>query len=137
MRMFAMQADRPIAVLILYAHPLLGEGIAGLLASEPGLEVVAVQSDEPGMVERGLAADPDVVIFERGDPDRAVEILELLPDALVIDVGIGPGPAFTYRREEISAWPEAILDTIRHAPSHRGRAERPVLKTSSRVTVGS
>ena len=42
-----MQDDRPISVLILYAHPLLGEGIAGLLASEPGLEVVAVKGDEP------------------------------------------------------------------------------------------
>jgi hypothetical protein len=110
-----MQDDRPISVLILYAHALLGEGIAGLLAAEPGLKVIAIRSDEPGMIERGLAATPDVIIFERGDPDRAVEILELAPDALVIDVGIDPGPTFTYRREEISAWPEALVNAVRQA----------------------
>ncbi len=132
-----MQDDRPISVLILYAHPLLGEGLAGLLSSEPGLEVVAVQSDDAGMVERGLAAAPDVIIFERGDPDRAVKILELVPDALIIDVGIGPGPTFTYRREEISAWPDAILEAIRQAPSHRGGGQTPVPMASPKVSVRS
>jgi DNA-binding NarL/FixJ family response regulator len=121
-----MQDDRPISVLILYAHPLLGEGLAGLLSSQPGLEVVAVQSDDAGMVECGLAGAPDVIIFERGDSDRAVKILELVPDALIIDVGMGPGPTFTYRREEISAWPEAILKAIRQASSHRGTGQTPV-----------
>jgi DNA-binding NarL/FixJ family response regulator len=132
-----MQDDRPISVLILYAHPLLGEGIAGLLEAEPGLKVVAVQGDERAAVERGLAAAPDVVIFERGDPDRALEILEIAPAALVIDVGIGPGPTLTYRREEISARPEAILEAIRQAPSRRDRGTVPILKAPSRVTVGS
>lgn len=132
-----MQDDRPISVLILYAHPLLGEGLAGLLSSEPGLEVLAVQSDDAGMVERGLAAAPDVIIFERGDPDRAVEILELVPDALIIDVGMGPGPTFTYRREEISAWPDGILEAIRQASSPRRSARTPVPMASPRVIVRS
>ena len=132
-----MQDDRPISVLILYAHPLLGEGIAELLESEPGLEVVAVRSDERVMVERSLAAAPDVVIFERGDPDRAVEILEMAPAALVIDVGIGPGPTLTYRREEISARPEAILAAIRQAPARPDLETVPIQKTPPRVTVGS
>lgn len=132
-----MQDDRPISVLILYAHALLGEGLAGLLEAEPGLEVVAVQSDERVMVERCLAAAPDVVIFERGDPDRAVEILELAPAALVIDVGIGPGPTLTYRREEISARPEAILAAIRRAPSRPDRDAVPIVRSAPRVTVGS
>lgn len=132
-----MQDDRPTSVLILYAHPLLGEGLAGLLSSEPGLAVVAVQGDDAAMVERGLADAPDVVIFERGDPDRAVEILELVPDALVIDVGIGPGPTFTYRREEISAWPDAILDAIRQASSPRHGTRTPVPMAPPRVIVRS
>ncbi len=132
-----MQDDRPISVLILYAHPLLGEGLAGLLSSEPGLEVAAVQSNDAGMVERGLAAAPDVIIFERGDPDRAVEILELVPDALIIDVGIRPGPTFTYRREEISAWPDAILEAIRQASIPRRSARTPVPMASPGVIVRS
>ena len=132
-----MQDDRPISVLILYAHPLLGEGLARLLSSEPGLEVVAVQSDDVGMAERGLAAAPDVIIFERGDPDRAVEILELAPDALIIDIGIDPGPTFMYRREEISAWPDEILRTIRQASCPRRSAKTPVPMDSSGVVVRS
>lgn len=117
-----MQDDRPVSVLILYAHPLLGEGLARLLSSEPGLKVDAVQSDDAEMVERGLAAAPEVIIFERGEPDRAIQILERAPDALIIDVGIGPGPTFTYRREEISAWPDEILMTIRQAAGPRRSA---------------
>jgi hypothetical protein len=132
-----MQDDRPISVLILYAHPLLGEGMAGLLAAEPGLDVVAVPSDEPELVERAFAASPDVIIFERGNPDRAVQVLELAPDALIIDVGIGPGPTFTYRREEISAWPEAILETIRQASPHRRSEAVQARHASPRVTVRS
>ncbi len=128
-----MQDHRPTSVLILYAHPLLGEGLAGLLSSEPGLEVVAVQGDDIGAVERGLATGPDVIIFERGDPDRAVKILELVPDALIIDVGMGPGPTFTYRREEISAWPDAILEAIRQASSPGRSARTPVPMASPRA----
>ncbi len=130
-----MQDDRPISVLILFAHPLLGEGLAGLLSSEPGLKVVAVQGDDAAMVERGLAAAPDVIIFERGDPDRAVQILELVPDALIIDVGIGPGPTFTYRREEISAWPEGILAAIRQVSSPHRRAQTAVPMAPPGVAV--
>jgi DNA-binding NarL/FixJ family response regulator len=132
-----MQDHRPISVLILYAHPLLGEGLAGLLSAEPGLAVVAVQGDDAGIVERELAGAPDVIIFERGDPDHAVQILELVPDALIIDVGMGPGPTFTYRREEISAWPDAILETIRQASNHRGGTPASATMASPRVGVRS
>ena len=42
-----MQDDRPISVLILYAHALLGEGLADLLGSEPRLDVTAVAIRRP------------------------------------------------------------------------------------------
>jgi DNA-binding NarL/FixJ family response regulator len=144
--------DRPISVLILYAHPLLGEGLAGLFSSEPGLDVVAVKSDDAGLVERGLAASPDVVIFERGDPDRAVEILESVPGALLIDVGMDAGPTFTYHRQEIPARPEGILELIRTLgpvkaaapdtsvdarPSGSGRTAAGVPVMPGKVTAGS
>lgn len=130
-----MEDDRPISVLVLYAHPLLGEGLVGLLAAEPGMSVVAVQHQDTEAVERELAAGPQVIIFERDDPDRAVAVLELVPDALIIDVGINPGPTFTYRREEISAWPDSILDAIRHAPPRGGGAADPVSLPAPRVTA--
>lgn len=108
-----MRDERPIAVLILYTHPLLGEGLAGMLAAEQDVTVTAVPLSDIGRTECALAAAPAVVIFERGDPDRAVEILERVPDALIIDVGIGPGPSFAYHRDEISALPDAIIEAIR------------------------
>ena len=62
-----------------------------------------------------------MVILERSDPDRAVDVLHFAPDALVIDVSIDPGPTFTYHREEIPALPDAIVDATarRAAPARR------------------
>jgi hypothetical protein len=116
-----MQAEPPIAVLILYLHPLFGDGLLELLRREPGLEVEAVRLDETAAVRQALVASPQVVIAESGVPGRAVEILEQLPDALIIEAGIGPGPTFAYRRDEISAMPESVVAAIRQA-STRPRA---------------
>lgn len=121
-----MQDDRPISVLILYAHALLGEGLADLLSAEPGLEVVAVGIDDSGSAERALETAPQVIIYERGDPDRAIKLLEFVPDALVIDIGIGAGPTFTYRRDEIAALPDAIVAAIRGVPPRRVGRRVPV-----------
>jgi len=110
-----MQGDGPISVLILYSHPLLGEGLVGMLAHEPGLAVSAVRLDASEAVQLALDLWPDVVIAERSEPDRAVEILEQVPEALIIEVGLGPGPTFTYRRDEISTLPESVVDAIRQA----------------------
>ena len=62
-----MQDDRRTSVLILYTHPLLGEGLVGMFAREPGLVVTAVPIDDVGSVERALVTSPQVVIAERGD----------------------------------------------------------------------
>ena len=132
-----MQDDRPISVLILYSHPLLGEGLADLLVAEQGLDVTAVRLDDVAMAERAAAASPQVIIVERGDPDRAVEMLELVPDALVIDVAIGPGPTFAYRREEIPAWPNAIIEAIRHSSARGAGQVAAVPLASSRAAAGS
>ena len=115
-----MEADDRISVLIVYSHPLLGEGLLGMLAREPGLDVGAVPIDDPAAVEGALAASPQVVIAERGVPDLAVGILEQVPDALVIEVGVSPGPTFAYRRDEIPALPEAVIAAIRQASTRRG-----------------
>jgi hypothetical protein len=131
-----MQDDRRISVLVLYTHPLLGEGIARLLEGEPGLDVFPVPTQDVEAVERGLASAPDVIIVERGDPDRAIGILEFVPDALIIDVGIDPGPTFTYQREEISARPDVILEAIQSLRSGRP-ARTPVPAASSGRVVGS
>jgi DNA-binding NarL/FixJ family response regulator len=112
-----MQADR-VSVVILYHHPLFGEGIAHLLASEPDMTVRSVASTDPDSMATALATHPDVVIFERGVPDTAVEVLRVAPDALVIDIDLNPGPTFTYHREEIGSRPDGIVAAIRGAGAH-------------------
>jgi len=110
-----MQGDGPISVLILYSHPLLGEGLVGMLSREPGLVVSAVRMDDVEAVQLALDLAPQVVIAERSQPDRAVEILELVPEALIIDLSLAPGPTFAYRRDEISTLPESVVEAIRQA----------------------
>jgi hypothetical protein len=107
-----MQDDH-VSVVILYRHPLFGEGIAHLLSSEPDLDVASVAIGDGAAMQHSLTRGPNVVIFERGDPDTAVEVLRLAPEALVIDVCLNPGPTFAYHREEIRSQPDGIVQAIR------------------------
>jgi DNA-binding NarL/FixJ family response regulator len=117
-----MQGSRRVSVVILYSHALLGEGLAKLLAAEPGLDITAVESHEIEAAEAALDAAPDVVIFERSEPLQAIDLLKFAPDALLIDVGMDAGPTFSYQREEISAKPDGIVRAIRHMKKARGPA---------------
>jgi hypothetical protein len=71
-------------VVVLYEHPLLGEGIARILLVETDAEVAVAPAGDRCAVEAALARDPSVVIFERGrcELDRA----RLAPHAVLIDV---------------------------------------------------
>ena len=108
-----MQEERRVTVVVLYMHPLFGEGIARLLSADAGLAVTPMDASDPDQSEHILALAPDVVVFERGDPDTATDILRYAPTALIIDVSLSPGPTFTYQRHEIQAQPDVILDAIR------------------------
>lgn len=111
-----------VSVVILYTHPLLGEGLAHLLAVEPELDVVAISTGDLARAEGALARSPDVVIVEHSQPSQAIELLKLAPDALLIELGLGADPTFTYRREEISGQPEAIVRAIEGLRGGRLRA---------------
>ena len=56
----------PVSVLVLYDHPLLGEGLSALMASVPGLQVERIAMGDPDAMERAVAANADVVILEEG-----------------------------------------------------------------------
>ena len=62
-----------------------------------------------------------MVIYERGEPDLAVDLLRFAPGALVIDVSMDPGPTFTYHREEIPARKEGLLRAIRGIRQLQGK----------------
>jgi hypothetical protein len=105
-------------VVILYSHPLLGEGLARLLGGDRDLHVELVRVDDEPDAEAALAgrteADfPDVVVVERGLALEAIDLLRLAPSALLIDVGLDAGPSWAIRREELAPQPDEILRTIR------------------------
>ena len=84
-------------VLVLYRHPLLGEGLAHLLGGEPKLEVLTVAADEADAVERALATNPAVIVFEEGGAVEALDVLRRASCHYVIDVSLATREAWTFR----------------------------------------
>jgi hypothetical protein len=120
--------DERQRVVILYAHPLLGEGIARLLADDPGLTVELAEVDgDVSAALRALSGSPDVVILERSAPVEALDLFRAAPSALFIDVGLDTGPSWTLRRDELSPQPEEILRAIhqRRGTRRAARVHRP------------
>ncbi|HEX9044314.1 MAG TPA: hypothetical protein VF802_04730 [Candidatus Limnocylindrales bacterium] len=109
-------------VLILYTHPLLGLGLQKLLASEPDLDVTALEAHEPSTAEAALANRPDIVIVERGEGVDCADVLHSVPDALVIDVGMDSGPSYAVHRDPICPKADGILDAIRKLRLRTGAA---------------
>jgi DNA-binding NarL/FixJ family response regulator len=103
-------------VIILYEHPLLGEGLERLLRAEADLEVELVHVDSLDVARGALTTSPDVVILERCAPVQALDLLQLAPSALFIDVGLDAGPSWAYHRDELSPQPEDILRAITERP---------------------
>jgi hypothetical protein len=99
-------------VVILYSHPLLGEGLGRLLAGDADLEVELVRVGDMREAETALAGSPDVVILERTPPLQAIDLMRLAPSSLVIDVGLDAGPSWAYRRDELSGQPDELLQVI-------------------------
>jgi hypothetical protein len=78
--------DQSTAVVLLYVHPLLGEGIAAYVTSETGVPVSAVSALDHEAVSAALAAHPRVVIFERAAGVDLADLTCQAPGAVLIDV---------------------------------------------------
>jgi DNA-binding NarL/FixJ family response regulator len=73
-------------VVILYEHPLLGEGIAKYLRAQIGVEATLASGHDPSAVKSALAHAPAVVIFESDNPLEQFDLATLVPHAVLIDV---------------------------------------------------
>ncbi len=104
---------RRISVVILYTHPLLGQGLARFLAAEPGLDVATASVSEAAEAGAALASQPQIIIVERGVPIETADLLRAAQDALVIDVGMDEGPSWRLEREQMPSRPEELLRAIR------------------------
>jgi DNA-binding NarL/FixJ family response regulator len=102
----------PVRVLVLYDHPLLGEGLSALMASVPDLHVERISMCDPDAMERAIAADPDVVVLEEGGPVGLLDVLRGSRCRAIVDVSMSTSRAWSIRREEISTDPESLIDRI-------------------------
>ncbi len=128
-----------VRVLLLYSHPLMGEGLGRMLETEPGLAVEAVDVAVPGAVDDALAAGPDVIIVEEGGPLDAADVVRRSTCSVVLDVDITTTNAWTLRREALSTRPDDFLASLRTVVNRvveRGGGYDPDLRTPRAVVSG-
>jgi DNA-binding NarL/FixJ family response regulator len=111
----------PVRVLVLYSHPLMGEGLGSMLAAEPGVVVDAVDITVPGAVDAALAREPAVIVVEEGGAIDAADIVRRSSAAVVMDVDINTTRAWTLRRETLVSRPDEFLAAIRAVVAGAGR----------------
>lgn len=116
----------PDRVVVLYSHPLLGEGLGRMLAAEPGLVVTTVSQGTIEALDEALECDPDVVVFEEGGPIGVLDVLRRSGASVVIDVDITSSTAWTLRRQELRSAPAEVLAAIRDAIAGRQGVAQPV-----------
>ena len=129
----------PVKVLVLYDHPLLGEGLGALMASVPELEVERVAMGEPDAMERAIASGADVVILEEGGPVGLVDLLRDGRCRAIVDVSINTSQAWTIRREAIASDPDSLIDRIISAclGDRRSTAAAPAAASAADPTTPS
>lgn len=106
---------RSVRILVLYSHPLFGEGLGAMLADEPGLDVVAVDLAAIDLVEAAIAGDPALIVVEEGGRLDGLEVLRRARCPVVVDVDITTLDAWTLRRDHIASRPDAVIHAIRSA----------------------
>ncbi len=80
-----------IRVLIADDHPLVREGLRGLIAAEPDMELVGEAANGAEAIEKAAALDPDVILLDLLMPVKSgleaiIEIKQQNPDAKILVV---------------------------------------------------
>jgi DNA-binding NarL/FixJ family response regulator len=119
-------------VLVLYSHPLLGQGLERMLAAESGVTVDAVDIAETDAVTAALASEPAVVVLEEGGNVDAADVVRRSHCCLVLDVDITAANGFSLRRETFAAGPDALLATIRQTVVRRGQCDGQLVDDDNR-----
>ncbi|MEP7036460.1 MAG: hypothetical protein ABI662_10470 [Dermatophilaceae bacterium] len=106
------------SVVILYEHALLGEGIARYLRAKSGVEAMVTSARDLAAVTSALALGPAVVIFERSEPLREVDLTALAPQAVLIDVStvVTRGPSVTGDTNGLEKILQAVTGQINAMP---------------------
>lgn len=104
-----------VHILVLYTHPLLGEGLRRMLADEPGLDVVAIDLEAVDQVEAAIDSDPALIVVEEGGRLDGLEVLRRARCPVVVDVDITTADAWTLRRDHIASRPDDVIQAIHAA----------------------
>lgn len=102
-------------VVILYEHPLLGEGIATYLRAKIGVEATLGSALDPDAVKSALVLGPRVVIFESSIPYHHRDLRKLAPGAVLIDLSTVITRGYTVT--PCTARLEQILQAVRDCSS--------------------
>lgn len=129
-------SSNPIRILTVDDHPLLREGIAAVLAGEPGMVLVAEASNGREAVEQFRAHRPDVTLMDLQMPvmngsDAIVAIRKDFPDARIIVLTTYSGDVLAGRAFKAGAYGyllksmvrKELIETIRCV--HAGRKRIP------------
>lgn len=117
-------SPEPVRVLVLYSHPLMGEGLGHMLAAEQDVVVDAVDIADPGAVDAAIAREPAVIVVEEGGAVDAAEVVRRSNCPVVLDVDITTTRAWTLRRETLSSRPDEFLAAIRSVVRGTYQADR-------------
>lgn len=127
-------SDAPIRLLVVDDHPLLREGIAGVLEGEDDLQLVAEAADGDEAVAAFRRHRPDVTLMDlqmprRNGVDAIVAIRAEFPDARIIVLTTYAGDVQALRALQAgaqgyllkSSLRKELVDTVRGAMAGRRR----------------
>jgi DNA-binding NarL/FixJ family response regulator len=109
-----MASTRTTRVVVLYVHPLLGEGVAAYLRQATGAEVLTAAVDNRAAVALAVRQAPDVVVFEDSPALGAAELARLAPSATVIDISSATASGARIPEQASAPRIETIVDAITH-----------------------
>jgi DNA-binding NarL/FixJ family response regulator len=131
-----MPPDAPIRVLTVDDHPLLSEGIAAIIRSQPDLLLAGAASTGGEAIRIFREVRPDVVLMDLRLPDMSgidslIAIRHEFPDARIIMLTTFEGDADIHRALQAGAFgyllksmpPRNLIDTIRQV--HAGKRRIP------------
>ena len=108
----------PIRIMVVDDHPLLREGVAALIATEPDLQLVAVAADGREAIEQFRATRPDVTLMDLQMPnmsgiDAVISIRNEWPDARIIVLTTYAGDALAMRALKAGAQAYVLKGMVR------------------------